>query len=195
MAWVRAGFNALLRGWAGSWPHEGCEWTGYGLGSICAGPLACRDFGLSGFWHSGFWVPPTYDIYIYRYFLYIRFSKLKDEDSLLIQYNLLYKINWLDYDGTYKETEQTKQHLKFRIYSIWTNNSLCSSYPASHSTNLGNDYDFFILKTLDRERHWEKWFILEMIEILNDKNSFNKSLVKDCFSNICQKFVEKHHFS
>ena len=35
--------------------------------------------------------------------------------------------------------------------------------------------------------------ILEMIEILNNKNSINKRSDMDCFSNVNKKFLEKNN--
>ena len=45
---------------------------------------------------------------------------------------------------------------------------------ASHSTNLKHNFNFSIPKILDKEQNLEKRLILEMIEILNNKNSINK---------------------
>ena len=50
-------------------------------------------------------------------------------------------------------------------------------------------------KILDKEHNLEKRLILEMIKILNNKNSINKRSDMDCFSNIYKKFLEKNHFS
>ena len=45
------------------------------------------------------------------------------------------------------------------------------------------------------EHNSEKILILEMIEILKNKNSINKWSDKNCFSNIFQKFLEKNNLS
>ena len=45
---------------------------------------------------------------------------------------------------------------------------------ADHSTNLKHNFDFSNPKILDKEHNLEKRLILEMIEILNNKNSINK---------------------
>ena len=45
---------------------------------------------------------------------------------------------------------------------------------ANHSTNLKHNFDFSNIKILDKEHNLEKRLILEMIEILNNKNSINK---------------------
>ena len=66
---------------------------------------------------------------------------------------------------------------------------------ANHSTNLKHNFDFSNPKILDKEHNLEKRLILEMIEILNNKNSINKRSDMDCFSNIYKKFLEKNHFS
>ena len=124
------------------------------------------------------------------------FSKLKDRDPLLNQNNLVYKIDCLNCDGTY--IGQTKQYLKSRIYeheySIRTKNSECTML-ANHSTNLKHNFDFSNPKILDKEHNLEKRLILEMIEILNNKNSINKRSDMDCFSNVYKKFLEKNHSS
>ena len=48
-------------------------------------------------------------------------------------------------------------------------------------------FDFSNPKILDKEHDLEKRFILEMIEILNNKNSINKKSDMDCFSNVFKK--------
>ena len=46
---------------------------------------------------------------------------------------------------------------------------------ANHSTNLKHNFDFSNPKILDKEHNLEQTrLILEMIEILNNKNSINK---------------------
>ena len=66
---------------------------------------------------------------------------------------------------------------------------------ANHSTNLKHNFDFSNPKILDKEHNLEKRLILEMIEILNNKNSINKRSDMDCFSNVYKKFLEKNHSS
>ena len=68
---------------------------------------------------------------------------------------------------------------------------------ANYSTKLKHNFDFSNPKILDKEHNLEKRLILEMIEILNNKNSINKRADKYgyCFSNIYKKFLEKNHFS
>ena len=44
----------------------------------------------------------------------------------------------------------------------------------NHSTNLKRNFDFSNPKILDKEQNLEKRLTLEMIEILNNKNSINK---------------------
>ena len=125
------------------------------------------------------------------------FSKLKDRGPLLNQNNLVYKIDCLNCDGTY--IGQTKQYLKSRIYeheySIERKIPNVQCWLANHSTNLKYNFDFSNPKILDKEHNLEKRLILEMIEILNNKNSSNKRSDMDCFSNIYKKFLEKNHFS
>ena len=48
------------------------------------------------------------------------------------------------------------------------------SWLANHSTNLKHNFDFSNPKILDKEHNLEKKLILEIIEILNNKNSINK---------------------
>ena len=55
--------------------------------------------------------------------------------------------------------------------------------------------DFSNPKMLDKEQNLGKIFILEMVEILNIKNSINKRSDMDCFSNIYQTSLEKNNFS
>ena len=50
---------------------------------------------------------------------------------------------------------------------------------------------FLIPKILDKEQNLEKRLILEMIEILNNKNSINKRSDMDCFSNVYKKIYGK----
>ena len=68
---------------------------------------------------------------------------------------------------------------------------------ANHSTNLNYNFDFSNPKILDKEHNLEKRLILEMIEILNNKNSINKRSDKYgyCFSNVYKKFLEKNNSS
>ena len=66
---------------------------------------------------------------------------------------------------------------------------------ANHSTNLKHNFDFSNPKILDKEQNLEKRLILEMTEILNNKNSINKRSDMDCFSNVYKKFLEKNHSS
>ena len=104
-------------------------------------------------------------------------SKLKDRNPLLNQYNLVYKIDCIDCDGTY--IGQAKQYLQSKTfghkYSIRTENSECRML-SIHSTNRRHNWD--------KERNLEKILILEMIEILINKNSINKMSDMNCFSNI-----------
>ena len=66
---------------------------------------------------------------------------------------------------------------------------------ANHSNNLEQNFDFSNPKILEKEHNLEKRLILEMIEILNNKNSINKRSDMDCFSNVYKKFLEKNHSS
>ena len=67
---------------------------------------------------------------------------------------------------------------------------------ANHSTNLKHNFDFSNPKILDKEHNLEKRLILvEMIEILNNKNSINKRSDMDCFSNVYKNLLEKNNFS
>ena len=52
------------------------------------------------------------------------------------------------------------------------------------NVNLKHNFDFSNPTILDKEQNLEKRLILEMIEILNNKNSINKRSDMDCFSNI-----------
>ena len=45
---------------------------------------------------------------------------------------------------------------------------------ANHCTNIKHNFDFSNTKILDKEHNLEKRLILEIIEILNNKNSINK---------------------
>ena len=65
---------------------------------------------------------------------------------------------------------------------------------ANHSTNLKHNFEFSNPKILDKEHNLEKRFILEMIEILNNKNSINKRSDMDCFSNIYKTFLREKSF-
>ena len=68
----------------------------------------------------------------------------------------------------------------------------------SHSSNWGdNNFDITNRKILDKERNLGKILILEMIEILNKKNSINKKPDMDCFSIIIfiKKTLEKNNIS
>ena len=62
---------------------------------------------------------------------------------------------------------------------------------ANHSTSFKHNFDFSNPKILDKEHNLEKRLILEMIEILNNKNSINM----DCFSKVYKKILEKNNFS
>ena len=66
---------------------------------------------------------------------------------------------------------------------------------ANHSTSLKHNFDFSNTKILDKEHNLENRLILEMIEILNNKNSINKRSDMDCFSNVYKKFLEKNNLS
>ena len=49
-----------------------------------------------------------------------------------------------------------------------------AGWVTNHSTNLKYNFDFSNPKILDKEYNLEKILNLEMIEILNNKNSINK---------------------
>ena len=53
---------------------------------------------------------------------------------------------------------------------------------------LKYNVDFSNPKILDKEHNLEKRLILEMMEILNNKNSINKRSDMDCFSNVYKNF-------
>ena len=57
-----------------------------------------------------------------------------------------------------------------------------AGWVTNHSTNLKYNFDFSNPKILDKGHNLEKRLILEMIEILNNKNSINKR------SDICGLF-------
>ena len=59
---------------------------------------------------------------------------------------------------------------------FWLNN---------HSTNFKNHFDFSNQNVLVKEHNLEIRLILEMIEVLNNKNSINKR------SNVLKNFSEK----
>ena len=66
------------------------------------------------------------------------------------------------------------------------------------SFNFEKRNDFFYFSNaniLDKEHNLEKILILEMIEILNNKNSINKRSDMDCFSNVYKKILEENHSS
>ena len=65
----------------------------------------------------------------------------------------------------------------------------------NHFTNLKHNFDFSNSKILDKEHNLEKRLILEMIEILNNKNSINKKSDMNSFSNVYKKILEKNNFS
>ena len=75
-------------------------------------------------------------------------------------------------------------------YSIRTQNSECTML-ANHSTNIKHNFDFSNPKILDNEHNLEKRLILEMVEILNNKNSINKRSDIDCFSNVYKSFFRE----
>ena len=58
-----------------------------------------------------------------------------------------------------------------------------------------HNFDFSNPKILDKEHNLEKRVILEMIDILNNKNSINKRSDMDCFSNVYKKILGKNNFS
>ena len=92
----------------------------------------------------------------------------------------------LNCDGTY--IGQTKQSRIYEHeYSIRTKNSECTML-ANHSSNLKHNFDFSNPKILDKEHNLEKKLILEMIEILNNKNSINKRSVWIVFQMFIKKF-------
>ena len=67
---------------------------------------------------------------------------------------------------------------------------------SQHSTNLKHNFDFSNPKILDKEHNLEKRLILEMIEILKNKNSINKrSDIWIVFLMFINNFLEKNNSS
>ena len=58
----------------------------------------------------------------------------------------------------------------------------------NHSTNLKHNFDFSNPKILDKEYNLEKVLIMEMIEILNNKNWINKRKRYEFFRMFIKKF-------
>ena len=58
----------------------------------------------------------------------------------------------------------------------------------NHFSNLKHNFDFSNPKILDKVHNLEKRLILEMIEILNNKNSINKRSVWIVFLMLIKKF-------
>ena len=101
------------------------------------------------------------------------FSKIKDEDELLYQTNVVYCLECDDCDAKYVGT--TSQWLKKRVSlhksDCHTRKMRCAL--SQHSLNLGHRFNFENVKVLDREPGYHGRMFLEMYYIKTTENTVN----------------------